>query len=98
MDLNGTWSFDVGGALANSVIVSNGTFDISDCALDIIRRDASQVREFVVVRRAGGTLTGQFAATNNLRNGWQLVYDGTIDNPDCVVIVAPASGTLLQFR
>jgi len=97
--LDGTYNFAVGKASANSIIVESGVVDISGATLSVTMEGIPAEKEYVVVDYSGaGTLLGEFAEILGLKSGSQIVYTGTDDNPDCVVLIAGAKGSLLLVR
>ena len=59
----------------------------------------ASAKEYVVIDYSGdGTLVGEFAEVLGLKSGYELVYDGTDDNPDCVVLLVGPKGSLLLLR
>jgi len=98
-DLDGTYNLAIDGADANSIVVSAGTVDISSATLSISGHGTASEKEYVVIDYSGsGTLAGEFAEVIGLKPSWELVYAGTDDNPDCVVLIAGAKGSMLLVR
>lgn len=88
--LDGDWVFDIGGSDANAIVVTNGSVDISGCTLVITNAGAATADEYVILdySAATGTKIGAFTATNGLSAEWRVDADGTVANPDCVVLVS----------
>ena len=72
---------------------------ISNATLMISGRATATEREYVVIDYSGGgTLVGEFSEVLNPGPGASLDYDGTATHPDALVLVLPASGTVLLFQ
>jgi len=102
VDLDGVYNLAIDGVDANKMIVSAGTIDITDATLSVSGEEnvPAFTREFIIVDYSGGgTVTGRFAATNDLKVNWTIDYDGTEDNPDAVVLIQlPTTGSVLEFQ
>ena len=99
MNIDNTYNFAIEGADGNSLVISDGTVDISDATLSVSLGGGTSAKEYVVIDYSGeGTLEGEFAEVIGLKSGYELVYDGTDDNPDCVVLIAGPKGSLLLLR
>jgi len=96
-DLNGTFNFASSGTSGNKLIISSGTLNIQDCTLSVGNSLKGKLGEQVVIDRSTGTLTGTFL-TNDVPSRWELDYDGTSENPNCVVLVPPVAGGVLELR
>jgi hypothetical protein len=98
-DLNGTYNFAISGAAGNKIIADSGMVSISNATLMISGRATATEREYVVIDYSGGgTLVGEFSEVLNPGPGASLDYDGTATHPDALVLVLPASGTVLLFQ
>jgi len=89
LDLDGTYNYAINGVSGNSMLVSNGTLNIVGCTLDLYGTGGATEQEYVIIDKSGGTLTGEFTATNNLPGIASIDYSGTADNPNCVVLIVP---------
>ena len=102
LDLDGVYDFTLIGTNGNRIIANAGTIDISDATLSVNGEEGISpfLKEFIIVDySAGGTVSGRFVATNDLKVNWGIVYDGTEDNPDAVVLIQlPTSGSVLVFE
>jgi len=93
-DLDGTYNFAISGASANHISADSGTVNISDATLSVSGETGASESEYVVIDfSSGGTVAGEFVATNDLDVGWTIEYAGTVSNPDAVVLVNAASTT-----
>jgi hypothetical protein len=100
LDLDGTFNFAISGANANSIESEEGTFNIGDATLDVSNETGASELEYMVIDYSGGgTVVGQFTATNDLDTGWAVEYAGTVSNPNAVVLVKTASPpeTVIKF-
>jgi len=100
-DLDGTYNLAISGASVNSIIADQGDVNISDATLDVSGESGASVLEYVVIDHSpGGTVTGEFVATNNLDVGWEIEYAGTVSNPNAIVLVKTASDatTVIKFQ
>ncbi len=101
-DLDGVYNFAISGTNGNSIVAGAGTLDISGATLSVSGEEGINpfIKEFIIIDYSGGaTVSGRFAATNDLKVNWGIDYDGTEDNPDAVVLVQlPTSGSVLVFE
>jgi autotransporter-associated beta strand protein len=103
LDLDGLYNFAISSANANSMIADGGFVDIVDSTLSVSGEEAAGgtgIREFIIIDYSGGgTVSGRFGATNDLKVNWTIDYDGTEDNPGAVVLVQlPTTGSVLEFE
>jgi len=88
MDIDNTYNFVIVGADANKMISSAGTIDISGATLAVSGEEGASELEYVIVDFSGaGSLSGEFAGTNDLADGWTIEYAGTATYADSVVLV-----------
>ena len=96
-DLDGTVSFVVNGADANNIIADTCDVDISGATLTVTGEGSATASEYVIIDfSAAGSVTGTF--TEDLPDGWRIDYDGTDDNPSCVVLEQPPPGLQIIFK
>jgi len=99
LNLDGAYNFAISGAAGNKIIADSGMVSISNATLMISGRATATEREYVVIDYSGGgTLVGEFSEVLNPGPGASLDYDGTATHPDALVLVLPASGTVLLFQ
>ena len=98
IDIGGTYNFAVDGASGNKIIADSGTIDISGATLVLTTVGVASESEYVVIDYSGaGSVSGEFA-TETLPEGWQIEYNGTANNPDCVVAERPPPGVVILVR
>jgi len=98
LDLDGTYNFAIDGAAGNKIIAYAGDVNISGATLTVSGEGSGTESEYVVIDFSdSGTVTGTFA-TENLPEGWTIDYDGTDENPDCVVVELPPPGLQMLFK
>jgi len=91
MDIDNTYNFAISGAIANKMISSAGTIDISGATISVSGEAGATEDEYVIIDYSGaGTVTGEFGDTNDLAGGWEVDYDGTATYADSVVLVKAA--------
>jgi len=100
LDLNESWTYKINGSSANGIVVSAGNVDITGCTLSATNIPAGTAPEYVIIdySSSNGVSTGVFAATNGIRPGWIIDYDGTARNPNSVVLDAAPMGTVLSVK
>jgi len=102
LNLDGTYNVAISGAAANKMIASAGTIDITDATLNVTGEFTASEEEYPIIDYSGaGSVSGQFGATNDLENGWVIDYNGTILNPNAVVLIPPSGlspGTVIYMR
>ena len=101
LDHSGTNFFAISGANANNINSEEGTFNIGGATLDVANETGASELEYVIIDYSGGgTVNGQFTATNDLDAGWEVDYDGTATHTDSVVLVKTASPpeTVIKFQ
>jgi hypothetical protein len=102
LDLDGTVNVAISGAAGNKIIADSGTIDISGATLNVTGEFTASEEEYPIIDYSGaGSVSGQFSATNDLENGWVIDYNGTILNPNAVVLIPPSGlspGTVIYMR
>jgi len=98
LDLNNTWTYPISGTNANGIILNNVGLDISGCTLSITNLGET-ARQYVIVdySAAGASLTGSFAVTNGLQDGWRILQD-TAKFPKQLYLERPAFGTVIMIK
>ena len=97
-DLRGTFHYAINGAAGNHMIVGSQSLIISNCSLSITSQAPLLTSEYPLIDYSGGSVAGVFSSTNGLRAGWTIDYDGTSRNPNAVVLITGALGTIFTFR
>lgn len=85
MNGTGTLVFNVDNDVSDLIaLIGNGAIDLTGFTLAPSFSGTQTLEEFAIIDQIGG-VTGTFANTS----GFTVDYDGTIDNPNAVVLLAP---------